>query len=80
VEITRSAKKGAVRAEKLEKIAKGISTGGKKDKAIKAIGKGFYKKVGRLGGRGECVGGRVCKCEVGVRVRAVRVGRRRYPP
>ncbi|PNH04532.1 60S ribosomal protein L4-2 [Tetrabaena socialis] len=45
VEITRSAKKAVVRADKLEKIAKGVSTGGKKDKAIKAIGKGFYKQM-----------------------------------
>ncbi|KAG2483858.1 hypothetical protein HYH03_017310 [Edaphochlamys debaryana] len=45
VEITRSAKKGAARAAKLEKIAKGIATGGKKDKKIKAIGKDFYKKM-----------------------------------
>lgn len=45
IEITRSAKKAAVRAEKLEKIAQGISTGAKKDKSVKAIGKAFYKKM-----------------------------------
>ncbi|KXZ57029.1 hypothetical protein GPECTOR_1g93 [Gonium pectorale] len=45
VEITRSAKKAAVRAEKLEKIAKGVPTGAKKDKAVKAIGKAFHKKM-----------------------------------
>ena len=45
MEITRSAKKGVARAEKLEKIAKGIPTGGKRDKAVKAIGKKFYKQM-----------------------------------
>ncbi len=45
MEITRSAKKSAARAEKLAKIAKGVSTGIKKDKAVKAIGKKYYKKV-----------------------------------
>lgn len=47
-EIIRSTKNAAVRAEKLEKIAKGIPTGAKKDKAIKAIGRAFYKKVYRV--------------------------------
>lgn len=45
VEITRSAKKAAVRADKLAKLAQGVATGAKKDKAIKAIGKGFYQKT-----------------------------------
>ncbi len=45
MEITRSAKKAVKRSEKLAKIAKGEKTGGKKDKAIKAIGKKFYKNV-----------------------------------
>ncbi|GFR45344.1 hypothetical protein Agub_g6713 [Astrephomene gubernaculifera] len=45
VEITRSTKNAAVRAEKLAKIAKGEASGAKKDKAVKAIGKGFYKKM-----------------------------------
>lgn len=50
MEITRSAKKSAARAEKLGKIAKGVSTGVKKDKAVKAIGKNYYKKVRKHGG------------------------------
>ncbi|GLI70653.1 hypothetical protein VaNZ11_015589 [Volvox africanus] len=45
IEIKRSARKAVVRAEKLEKIAKGIPTGAKKDKAVKSIGKAFYKKM-----------------------------------
>ena len=45
MEITRSTKKAAKRSEKLAKIAKGEKTGGQKDKAIKAIGKKFYKNV-----------------------------------
>lgn len=45
VETTRSTKKAAARAEKLEKLAKGIPTGAKTDKAAKAVGKAFYKQM-----------------------------------
>ncbi len=58
MEITRSAKKGVARAEKLEKLAKGIPTGAKKDKAVKAIGKKFYKQVRD----GEPPGRVLCDC------------------